>query len=150
MVESALASANNLKVGSDFTIKDMTGNTYTMQIIGIYHSDATVDSLAENFSVLNVHNQLYTSISFANTLSGTTDTIKSATYQLSTPSKSDAFIADANKLIDTATYSLTSNDTVHQQVLTPLEHVANFSLNFSSLCLWPLVLQVRLEMLLAT
>lgn len=129
VIETDLASANNLKVGSSFTIKDTNDNPYTMQVVGIYKSYASIDSLAANFSFMNVSNQLYTSISFANTLSGTTDTIKSATYQLSNPAMSKSFVKNAEKLVDTTTYTVTSNDAVYQQMLAPLNNVAKFAKN---------------------
>ena len=129
VIETDLASANNLKVGSSFTIKDTNDNPYTMQVVGIYKSYASIDSLAANFSFMNVSNQLYTSISFANTLSGTTDTIKSATYQLSNPAMSKTFVKDADKMIDTTTYTVSSNDAVYQQMLAPLNNVTKFAKN---------------------
>ena len=129
VIENDLATANNLKVGSTFSIKDTNANAYTMQVVGIYKSNASIDSLATNFSFMNVSNQLYTSISFANTLAGTTDTLKSATYQLSNPAMSKTFVKDAQKLINNDTYTITSNDAVYQQMLAPLNNVAKFAKN---------------------
>lgn len=129
VIEKDLAKANNLKVGSTFTIKNTSSTSYTMTVVGIYKSSSSVDSMAMNFSFMNASNKLYTSLTFANTLAGTTDTVESGTYNLSDPDKSSAFLKAAKKLIDTNTYSLTSNDAVYQQMLTPLNNVAKFAKN---------------------
>lgn len=129
VIESDLAKANNLKVGSSFTIKNTENTSYKMTVVGIYKSSESVDSMSTNFSFMNVSNRLYTSLTFANTLAGTTDTIESATYNLKDPSKSTAFVKEAKKLIDTELYTVTSNDAVYQQMLTPLNNVSKFAKN---------------------
>lgn len=129
VIETELAEANNLKVGDTFTIKDQNDKAYTMNIVGIYQSTASVDSMAMNFSFMNVSNRLYTSLTFANTLAGTTDTIDTAIYNLSDPAKSESFVKAAKKLIDTETYSVSSNDAIYQQMLSPLNDVAKFAKN---------------------
>ncbi|MGX7047477.1 ABC transporter permease [Pseudolactococcus piscium] len=129
VIEADLALANSLKAGSTFTIKDTDGKAYTMTVVGIYKSSSSVDSMAANFSFMNVSNRLYTSLTFANTLAGTSDTIESATYNLTDPAKSASFVKAAKKLIDTEAYTVTSNDSVYQQMLAPLNNVAKFAKN---------------------
>lgn len=129
VIENDLAKDNHLKVGDTFTIKDKDDKSYTMTIVGIYQSTASVDSMAMNFAFMNVSNRLYTSLTFANTMAGTTNTIDAATYNLTDPDKSEDFVKAAQNLIDTETYSVTSNDAVYQQMLTPLNNVAKFAKN---------------------
>ena len=83
------------------------------------------------FNFMNPSNTLYTSYTFANELNGTSDdnTIDSAIYTLSDPDKMDEFLKEAEKLIDTDTFSLQSNDSMYQSMLEPLNNVASFSKN---------------------
>jgi putative ABC transport system permease protein len=129
VIEENLASENDLKVGDTFKLEDDDAKAYTVKIVGIYKSSASVDTMAQQFSFMNVSNQIYSSLSFANTLAGTTGTLDSAVYNLSNPKNTDAFVAKAEKLIDTDTYSVTSNDAMYQQMLAPLNNVAKFSKN---------------------
>ena len=41
----------------------------------------------------------------------------------------DSFVAQAEKLIDTDTYSIQTNDQMYQSMLTPLNNVASFAKN---------------------
>ncbi|GFH40174.1 ABC transporter permease [Lactococcus insecticola] len=129
VIESDLATANSLKVGSTFTLLDSNSKSYTMTVVGIYKSSASLDSTAMSFSFMNVSNQIYSSLTFANTLAGTTGTVDSAVYNLTDPAKSAAFVKAADKLIDTTTYSVTSNDATYQTMLQPLNNVAKFARN---------------------
>jgi putative ABC transport system permease protein len=129
VIEENLASENNLKVGDTFKLEDDDAKAYTVKVVGIYKSSASVDTMAQQFSFMNVSNQIYSSLSFANTLAGTTGTLDSAVYNLSNPKNTDAFVEKAEKLVDTDTYSVTSNDAMYQQMLAPLNNVAKFSKN---------------------
>jgi putative ABC transport system permease protein len=129
VIEENLASENDLKVGDTFKLEDDEAKAYTVKVVGIYKSSASVDTMAQQFSFMNVSNQIYSSLSFANTLAGTTGTLDSAVYNLSNPKNTDAFVEKAEKLVDTDTYSVTSNDAMYQQMLAPLNNVAKFSKN---------------------
>lgn len=99
-----------------------------MTIKGIYESSETSGSMGMKFNFMNPSNTLYTSYTFANELNGTSDdnTIDSAIYTLSDPDKMDEFLKEAEKLIDTDTFSLQSNDSMYQSMLEPLNNVASF------------------------
>ncbi|GFH41700.1 ABC transporter permease [Lactococcus hodotermopsidis] len=129
VIEADLAEANDLKVGSTFTITDESDKVYTLTVIGIFKSTASADSMGMTFNFMNPSNKMYTSLTFANTLEGTTDTLESATYHLENPEKSESFVKAAQKLVDTETYSVTSNDAMYQQMLAPLNNVAKFARN---------------------
>lgn len=133
VIEQSLAEANDLKVGDTFTLKnsDDETKTYKMTIKGIYTTSESGDSMGMRFNFLNPANTLYTSYTFANTLKGddAKGTIDSATYTLEDPKEMDAFVASAEKLIDTNSFSLQTNDQAYQQMLTPLNNVASFAKN---------------------
>lgn len=133
VMDSTLASANDLSVGDTFVITSTEDEetTYEMTIKGIYESSETSSSMGMNFNFMNPANTLYTYYTFANTLNGSSedDTIDSAVYTLTDPNKMADFITKAEKLIDTSTFSLQSNDTMFQAMLEPLNNVASFSQN---------------------
>ena len=133
VIDSTLASANDLSVGDTFIITSTEDEetTYEMTIKGIYESSETSSSMGMNFNFMNPANTLYTYYTFANTLNGSTedDTIDSAVYTLTDPNKMTDFINEAENLIDTSTFSLQSNDTMFQAMLEPLNNVASFSQN---------------------
>ncbi|WP_430610220.1 ABC transporter permease [Enterococcus sp. DIV0876] len=129
VIESTLAEANDLAVGDTFTITDSEDNEVEVTIKGIYETSEVGNSMSQMFSFLNPSNTLFASYTLANTLSGNEGTIDSATYTLSDPSEMDAFVAEAEGLIDTDTYSIQSNDQQYQSMLTPLNNVASFAKN---------------------
>lgn len=133
VIDSTLAEANDLTVGDTFTITSTEDEdtTYEMTVKGIYESSETSSSMGMKFNFMNPSNTLYTSYTFANELNGTSDdnTIDSAVYTLSDPDEMDKFLEEAEKLIDTDTFSLQSNDSMYQSMLEPLNNVASFSKN---------------------
>jgi putative ABC transport system permease protein len=129
LIESALAEANELSVGDTFVISDSEDNDVEVTIKGIYETSEVGNSMSQMFNFLNPANTLIASYTLANTLSGNEDTLDSATYTLSDPSTMETFVSRAEKLIDTDTYSIQSNDQMYQSMLTPLNNVASFAKN---------------------
>lgn len=133
VIEQSLAEANDLKIGDTFTLKnsDDETKTYKMTVKGIYTTSESGDSMGMRFNFLNPANTIYSSYTFANTLKGNDakGTIDSATYTLSDPKEMDTFVKEAEKLIDTESFSLQTNDQAYQQMLTPLNNVASFAKN---------------------
>ena len=105
MIESELAEANGLSVGDKFVISDSEDNEVEVTIKGIYETSEGGNSMSQMFNFLNPANTLFASYTLVNTLAGNEDTLDSATYTLSDPSEMDSFVAQAEKLIDTDTYS---------------------------------------------
>lgn len=133
LIESSLAEANDLKVGDTFTLVNSSDEdtTYTVTIKGIYETSDSGNSMGMRFNFMNPANTFYSSYTFANTVKGedAEGTIDSATYTLENPADMDKFVAQAEKLIDTDTYSLQTNDQAYQQMLQPLNNVASFAKN---------------------
>ncbi|MHC5229190.1 ABC transporter permease [Enterococcus sp. LJL99] len=133
VIEKTLAQANDLKVGDTFKITspENEDTTYEVTIKGIYETSESGDSMGMMFNFLNPSNTIYSSYTFANTLKGedSEKTIDSAVYTLSDPKEMDSFVASAEKLIDTESFSLQTNDQAYQQMLQPLNNVASFAKN---------------------
>ncbi|MBO0431853.1 ABC transporter permease [Enterococcus sp. DIV0660C] len=133
LIEETLATANDLAVGDTFTITSSEDEetTYELTVKGIYKSSESSNSMEMQFSMMNPSNTLYTSYTLANELNGTAEdnTVDSAVYTLADPENMDEFVAEAEKLIDTDTFSLQSNDAAYQSMLEPLNNVASFSKN---------------------
>ncbi len=132
LIEETLAESNGLSVGDTFKLTDSDGeNEVTVTVKGIYSTTESASGIAAQVSMLNPVNTIYSYYTLANTLSGNTDedTVDSAIYTLSEPSKVTAFTKAAEKLIDTDTYDLTTNDQLYQSMITPLENVSSFAKN---------------------
>lgn len=132
LIEETLAESNGLSVGDTFELTDSDGeNEVTVTVKGIYSTTESASGIAAQVSMLNPVNTIYSYYTLANTLSGNTDeyTVDSAIYTLSEPSKVTAFTKAAEKLIDTDTYDLTTDDQLYQSMITPLENVSSFAKN---------------------
>ncbi|ODJ52377.1 hypothetical protein BFR40_05835 [Brochothrix thermosphacta] len=133
MIESTLAEQNDLKVGDTFKITNATDTsvTYKMIVKGIYETSEVADGMDMNFAFMDPVNTIYTSYTFANTMKGSTykNTADSATYTLAQPKQLTAFVKQANKLIDTDTFELQTNDSLYQQMLKPISNITSFSEN---------------------
>lgn len=132
LVESALAEANDLSVGDTFTLKDADDKDVKVTIKGIYETSDAGTSMGMMFNFMNPANTIFSSYTLANTLKGEdaeTETIDSAVYNLSDPNEMDSFVAAAEKLIDTDSFSLQTNDQMYQQMLSPLNNVSSFAKN---------------------
>lgn len=132
LIESALAEANDLSVGETFTLKDADDKDVKVTIKGIYETSDAGTSMGMRFSFMNPANTIFSSYTLANTLKGEAadaETIDSAVYNLSDPNEMDSFVAAAEKLIDTDSFSLQTNDQMYQQMLSPLNNVSSFAKN---------------------
>lgn len=131
LIESSLAEANDLKVGSTFKIKDSDDQDVEVTVKGIYETSESGDSMGMRFNFMNPANTIFASYTLANTLKGSesSDTIDSAVYDLDDPKDMESFVASAEKLIDTETFSLQTNDQMYQQMLAPLNNVSSFAKN---------------------
>lgn len=130
LIEKTLAEENNLAVGDTFEVKDSNDKEVELKVKGIYETTDAGDELGMQFNFLNPANTLITSYTMVATLNGEeSGTIDEATYTLSDPAKMTSFVKQAEKLIDTDTYSLQTNDQMYQQMLQPLNNVKSFSKN---------------------
>ena len=132
VISSDLAKANNLSVGDSFTVTTTANNetiTTTLKIVGIYSSSATVTSSQIQNKASNPQNNIYTTLTTANAMKGSSNTVDSAVYTLKDPSKKNDFVAQAKNVIDTDKFEATSNDQVYQQMLSPLNSISSIAQN---------------------
>lgn len=132
VIESSLADANNLKTGDTITISSPTDSTktYNLTIKGVYKTTATTDPMAQNFSFLNASNKIYVSYTLANELKGSdySNAVDSVVINLDDPQNMDAYVTAAKATgLDTETYSLQTDTALYEQMISPLENVANFA-----------------------
>lgn len=126
LIEQSLAEANDLSVGDKFKIKDTDDKDVEVTIKGIYKTSDSGNSMSARFNFMNPANTIFSSYTLVNTLTGSEGkTIDSAVYNLDDPKDMDSFVEAANKLIDTDTFSLETND----QMLQPLNNVSSFAKN---------------------
>ncbi|MFQ9629342.1 MAG: ABC transporter permease [Enterococcus avium] len=130
LIEQSLAEANDLSVGDTFKIKDTDDKDVEVTIKGIYKTSDSGDSMSAQFNFMIPSNTIFSSYTMVNTLTGSEGkTIDSAVYNLENPKDMDSFVKQANKLIDTDTFSLETNDQKYQQMLQPLNNVSSFAKN---------------------
>ena len=133
VIETNLASDNDLSVGDTFTITTTVNDETIIQeltIVGIYEIQSTNEIGAAHFN--NPVNTIYTDLSFGQTLTGSSENITSAIYYLDDPENAKAFVELAKKKsdIDFDTFSLDANDRLYQQNASSLESMQSFAKMF--------------------
>ena len=133
VIETNLASDNDLSVGDTFTITTTVNDETIIQeltIVGIYEIQSTNEIGAAHFN--NPVNTIYTDLSFGQTLTGSSENITSAIYYLDDPENAEAFVELAKKKsdIDFDTFSLDANDRLYQQNASSLESMQSFAKMF--------------------
>jgi len=133
VVESNLASDNDLEVGSTFKVKATNADdediSVTLTVVGIYEIETTSQMGGMMSNRQNPMNQIYTSLATAQKLNDSTTNISSAIYYLDDPDHIEAFkeLAEANTDIDFETYTLDANDQVYQRSISSLENMESFT-----------------------
>lgn len=133
VIETNLASDNNLKVGDTFTINTTVNNetiTQELTIVGLYEIQSTDNIGGAYFN--NPVNTIYTDLSVGQTLTGSSENITSAIYYLDDPENAEAFVELAKKKsdIDFDAFSLDANDHLYQQNASSLESMQSFAKMF--------------------
>lgn len=133
VIETNLASDNDLSVGDTFTITSTVNDetiTQELTIVGIYEIQSTNEIGGAHFN--NPVNTIYTDLSVGQTLTGSSENITSAIYYLDDPENTKAFVELAKKKsdIDFDTFSLDANDRLYQQNASSLESMQSFAKMF--------------------
>ncbi|GAB2025432.1 ABC transporter permease [Lactovum odontotermitis] len=124
VIESTLAEQNNLDIGSTFVLTDDNSQSYTMTVVGIYTT--TSSSTEQSIAYMNT---MYTALSAANAMKGTTGQISTASYSMSNPAKSSTFVKAANKLVDNDNFQVAADTAAYDNVKSSLSNVAGFARN---------------------
>lgn len=133
VIETNLASDNDLSVGDTFTITTTVNDeiiTQELTIVGIYEIQSTNEIGSAHFN--NPVNTIYTDLSIGQTLTGSSENITSAIYYLDDPENAEAFVELAKKKsdIDFDTFSLDANNRIYQQNASSLESMKSFAKMF--------------------
>lgn len=133
VIETNLASDNDLSVGDTFTITTTVNDetiTQELTIVGIYEIQSTNEIGSAHFN--NPVNTIYTDLSIGQTLTGSSENITSAIYYLDDPENAKAFVELAKKKsdIDFDTFSLDANNRLYQQNASSLESMQSFAKMF--------------------
>lgn len=133
VIETNLASDNDLSVGDTFTITTIVNDETIIQeltIVGIYEIQSTNEIGGAHFN--NPVNTIYTDLSVGQTLTGSSENITSAIYYLDDPENAEAFVELAKKQsdIDFDTFSLDANGRLYQQNASSLESMQSFAKMF--------------------
>lgn len=133
VIETNLASDNDLSVGDTFTITTTINDetiTQELTIVGIYEIQSTNEIGSAHFN--NPVNTIYTDLSIGQTLTGSSENITSAIYYLDDPENAEAFVELAKKKsdIDFDTFSLDANNRLYQQNASSLESIQSFAKMF--------------------
>lgn len=141
VIESNLASDNDLTIGDTFSVTSTNDNNeeidVKLTVVGIYEIETSSQMGGMMSNRQNPINQIYTGLSIAQKLNNSTTEISSATYYLDDPEHIDAFkeLAESSTDIDFATYTLDANDQVYQKSISSLENMEQFATIF----LWVVV-----------
>lgn len=132
VISEDLATDNNLSVGNSFKVYSTDSNgkktTVTLKVVGIY----TINSTEMNRSMSNrqnPYNTLYTTLSTAQKLNGSTKTISSASYYIDDAANIDSFKEASAQVdsIDWDTYTLDADDRAYEMSVSSLENMAKFA-----------------------
>ncbi|AYM01841.1 ABC transporter permease [Levilactobacillus yiduensis] len=130
VIEKNLASQNNLTVGDTLTVKKTTGKkaTVKLKVVGIYRASSTSSSTAGPMST-DPSNTMYTSYTLANSFKGSkyAGTADSVTFNVTNPAKVSSVKAAGKKLINTSTYSLSTDDASYQTVKASMKTIEGFA-----------------------
>lgn len=135
VVEKNLAEENDLSVGDKFKMTTTVNDEDVekeLTIVGIYEVQSTEQMGAMMSNRQNPVNQIYTSLSLAQSMSSSETDITSATYYIDDPENIDAFkeLAQEKTDIDFETYTLDANDSTYQRSISSLENMSSFATLF--------------------
>ncbi|MCT0485211.1 ABC transporter permease [Weissella paramesenteroides] len=125
VIESELATANNLKVGDSIKVADSSDSSKktSVKIVGIYKAKTTTNG----FSRQDPSNTIYASYTLSNQLAGTEGKVSNVTYTMSDPSKTQAFTKAAKKILNDSDMTLTSDAAAYKAAAKQMKGVASFA-----------------------
>lgn len=119
VISYVLAKNNNLSLGDDIQLKTEKGDV-SLSIVGIYKNKVGL------LSHLKPYNTIFISLSKAQSLSHTEQTVSSVTYYLNKKSNTEGFIKKAQrKPLDWNHLQLTSNDAQYNACVSIFENICD-------------------------
>lgn len=125
VIEKELASNNSVKVGDTITVKTTATNAtkIKLKVVGIYKAKSSSTTMPGS----DPSNMIYTSYTLPASISGTAGKSSSVTYTLEDSSKEKATTKQIKNIIDSSSFSVSSNDESYQQLLQPMKNVQSFA-----------------------
>lgn len=125
VIESELASANNLKIGDriKFANTSDASKKTSVKVVGIYNAKTTTNG----FSHQDPSNTIYASFTLSNELAGTEGKVSNVTYTMADSSKTKAFIKAAKQILNDSNMTLTSDAATYKTAAKQMKDVANFA-----------------------
>lgn len=125
VIEKELASNNSVKVGDTITVKTTATNAtkIKLKVVGIYKAKSSSTTMPGS----DPSNMIYTSYTLPASISGTAGKSSSVTYTLEDSSKEKATTKQIKNIIDSSSFSVSSNNESYQQLLQPMKNVQSFA-----------------------
>ncbi len=125
VIEKELASSNNLKIGDSITVKTTTSGKKKIQlkVVGIYKAKSTSSSMPGS----DPSNTIYTSYTLPASVTGTTGKSSTVTYTLEDSGKEKTTTKKIKSIINSSSFTVSSNDESYQQLLQPMKNVQSFA-----------------------
>ncbi len=126
VIEKELASSNGIKVGDTITVKMTTSGkkSIKLKVVGIYKAKSTSTS---SMPGSDPSNTIYTSYTLPATITGTEGKSSTVTYTLSNSAKEKSTTKKIKSIINSSSFSVSSNDESYQQLLQPMKNVQAFA-----------------------
>lgn len=133
VIETQLASDNDLSVGDTFKVYLEEGTEYELEIAGIFEIQSSTESGRMMFKGGNTtsYNNIYTSLDYIQEITNSNE-LSSAIYYLDDPKNIEAFIelAKTSTDIDFETYTLEADDFAYERSISSLENMETFTTLF--------------------
>lgn len=126
VIEKELASSNGIKVGDTITVTMTTSGkkSIKLKVVGIYKAKSTSTS---SMPGSDPSNTIYTSYTLPATITGTEGKSSTVTYTLSNSAKEKSTTKKIKSIINSSSFSVSSNDESYQQLLQPMKNVQAFA-----------------------
>jgi putative ABC transport system permease protein len=150
IIEKNLASENDLKIGDTISMSAVTFNfgnngtstddnttaSYTFTIVGIFEDTTNSGSINQQTAFNSPYNKIYTDYQSADLLSAAIDSdgneiaetgVNTAIYYVDDPADVDKVADEIKNLdgFDADAYLVQTNDDVYQEMVKPIDNVAN-------------------------
>lgn len=132
VIEQALATENNLKVGDKITLYNTNNeeNSLELEIVGIYKNNSEFGDEAFRNASRSPYNQIYVPFKVVNKFKGDTynNAVDKIVFYLNDPINVERFLEEAKKSnIDFDKFTLDANNIAYETMMGPIENVASFS-----------------------
>ncbi|MFD1318000.1 ABC transporter permease [Loigolactobacillus zhaoyuanensis] len=125
VIEKELATDNSLKVGDSITVKTTatSAKSIKLKVVGIYKAKTSSTAMPGN----DPSNTIYTSYTLPASISGTVGKSSAVTYTLENSAKEKTTTKQIKNIIDSSSFSVSSDDASYQQLLQPMKNVQSFA-----------------------